>query len=49
MISPQQVEEMIKAQMPDAQVQVQDLTAARPLSVTVVSSQFDGKDWYSTS
>jgi len=26
MISPQQVEEMIKAQMPDAQVQVQDLT-----------------------
>ena len=26
MISPQQVEEMIKAQMQDAQVQVQDLT-----------------------
>jgi len=44
MISPQQVEEMIKAQMPDAQVQVQDLTGGGDhYQVTVVSSQFDGK------
>ncbi|MGV0104853.1 hypothetical protein NSTCB13_03548 [Nostoc sp. DSM 114160] len=33
MISPQQVEEMIKAELPDAQVQVQDLTGGGdPLS-----------------
>lgn len=44
MISPQQVEEMIKTQMPDAQVQVQDLTGGGDhYQVTVVSSQFDGK------
>ncbi len=44
MISPQQVEEMITAQMPDAQVQVQDLTGGGDhYQVTVVSSQFDGK------
>ena len=44
MISPQQVEEMIKAQMPDAQVQVQDLTGGGDhYQVTVVSSQFEGK------
>jgi len=44
MISPQQVEEMIKAQMPDAQVQVQDLTGGGDhYQVTVVSSQFDRK------
>jgi stress-induced morphogen len=44
MISPQQVEEMIKMQMPDAQVQVQDLTGGGDhYQVSVVSSQFAGK------
>jgi acid stress-induced BolA-like protein IbaG/YrbA len=44
MISPQQVEAMIKAQMPDAQVQVQDLTGGGDhYQVTVVSSEFEGK------
>ncbi|WGV26951.1 BolA family protein [Halotia branconii] len=44
MISPQQVEEMIKAGLPDAQVQVQDLTGGGDhYQVTVVSSQFAGK------
>ena len=44
MISPQQVEEMIKAQIPDAQVQVQDLTGGGDhYQVTVVSSQFEAK------
>ncbi|MBS9389172.1 MAG: BolA family transcriptional regulator [Dolichospermum sp. UKL201] len=44
MISPQQVEGMIKAQMPDAQVQVQDLTGGGDhYQVTVVSSQFADK------
>jgi acid stress-induced BolA-like protein IbaG/YrbA len=44
MISPQQVEAMIKAELPDAQVQVQDLTGGGDhYQVTVVSSQFAGK------
>jgi stress-induced morphogen len=44
MISPQQVETMIKAQMPDAIVEVQDLTGGGDhYQVTVVSSQFAGK------
>ena len=44
MINPQQVEGMIKAQMPDAQVQVQDLTGGGDhYQVTVVSSQFADK------
>ncbi len=44
MISPQQVEEMILAQMPDAQVQVEDLTGGGDhYQVSVVSSQFAGK------
>ncbi|MGH1395022.1 MAG: BolA family protein [Trichormus sp.] len=44
MITPQQVEAMIKAEMPDAQVQVQDLTGGGDhYQVTVVSSQFAGK------
>ena len=44
MISPQLLEIMIKAQMPDAQVQVQDLTGGGDhYQVTVVSSQFEGK------
>lgn len=44
MISPQQVEEMIKVQIPDAQVQVQDLTGGGDhYQVIVVSSAFEGK------
>lgn len=44
MISPEQVEAMIKAQLPDAQVQVQDLTGTRDhYQVEVVSSEFAGK------
>ncbi|MCJ8282837.1 MAG: BolA family transcriptional regulator [Rivularia sp. ALOHA_DT_140] len=44
MISPEQVKEMILAQMPDAQVQVEDLTGGGDhYQVSVVSSQFAGK------
>jgi stress-induced morphogen len=44
MITPQQVEDMIKAELPDAQVEVQDLTGGGDhYQVTVVSSQFVGK------
>lgn len=44
MISPQEVEAMIKAELPDAQVEVQDLTGGGDhYQVTVVSSQFEGK------
>ncbi|AFZ57911.1 BolA family transcriptional regulator [Anabaena cylindrica FACHB-243] len=44
MITPQQVEAMIKAGLPDAQVEVQDLTGGGDhYQVTVVSSQFAGK------
>jgi acid stress-induced BolA-like protein IbaG/YrbA len=44
MISPEQVEAMIKAELPDAQVQVQDLTGGGDhLQAIVVSSQFAGK------
>jgi stress-induced morphogen len=44
MISPDQVEAMIKATLPDAQVQVQDLTGGGDhYQVTVVSPQFAGK------
>ncbi|TAF09618.1 MAG: BolA family transcriptional regulator [Nostocales cyanobacterium] len=44
MITPQQVEQMIKAELPDAQVQVQDMTGGGDhYQVTVVSSQFAGK------
>jgi acid stress-induced BolA-like protein IbaG/YrbA len=44
MINPQQVEEMIKAELPDAQIQVQDLTGGGDhYQVTVVSSQFAKK------
>ncbi|MDB9375288.1 BolA family protein [Nodularia sphaerocarpa] len=44
MINPQQVEEMIKAELPDAQIQVQDLTGGGDhYQVTVVSSQFAGR------
>ncbi|MBW4520155.1 MAG: BolA family transcriptional regulator [Scytolyngbya sp. HA4215-MV1] len=44
MISPDQVEAMIKAELPDAKVQVQDLTGGGDhYQVTVVSSAFAGK------
>jgi acid stress-induced BolA-like protein IbaG/YrbA len=44
MISPDQIEAMIKATLPDAQVQVQDLTGGGDhYQVTVVSTQFAGK------
>lgn len=44
MISLQQVEALIKAGIPDAQVQVQDLTGGGDhLQAIVVSSQFEGK------
>lgn len=43
-ISLEQVEAMIKAQIPDAQVQVQDLTGGGDhLQAIVVSSEFEGK------
>jgi acid stress-induced BolA-like protein IbaG/YrbA len=41
MVSPQQVETMIRESLPDAQVQVQDLTGGGDhYQVTVISSQF---------
>lgn len=44
MISLEQVEAMIKAELPDAQVQVQDLTGGGDhLQAVVVSSEFAGK------
>ena len=44
MINPQQVEVMIKAGMPDAQIMVPDLTGGGDhYQVTVVSSQFVDK------
>jgi acid stress-induced BolA-like protein IbaG/YrbA len=44
MISLEQVEAMIKAGIPDAQVQVQDLTGGGDhLQAIVVSAEFEGK------
>jgi len=44
MVSPEQIEAMIKAEMPDAQIQVQDLTGGGDhYQVTVISSLFEGK------
>ncbi|MEB3274655.1 MAG: BolA family protein [Prochlorothrix sp.] len=44
MVTPDQVTEMIKAQLPDAQIQVQDLTGGGDhYQVTVVSSAFAGQ------
>lgn len=44
MVSLEQVEAMIKAQIPDAQVKVEDLTGGGDhLQATVVSSEFEGK------
>lgn len=43
MVSPDQVSEMIKASLPDAEVAVEDLTGGGDhYQVTVVSSQFEG-------
>ncbi|NEO48290.1 MAG: BolA family transcriptional regulator [Moorea sp. SIO4A3] len=42
-ISTQQVEEKIKASIPDAQVKVEDLGGGNHLQATVVSSEFEGK------
>jgi stress-induced morphogen len=44
MVSPEQVAALIKAGLPDAEVQVQDLTGTRDhYQVVVVSAQFAGK------
>ena len=44
MISRDQVEIMIKAALPDAQVQIQDLTGGGDhYQATIISSQFEGK------
>lgn len=44
MVSPDAVETMIKAKLPDAQVQVQDMTGGGDhYQVVVVSSEFEGK------
>jgi stress-induced morphogen len=44
MISPEQVKAMIVAELPDAQVEVQDLTGGGDhYQVSVVSSLFSGK------
>jgi len=44
MINPETVQAMIQAELPDAQVQVQDLTGGGDhYQVTVVSSAFAGK------
>jgi len=44
MVSLEQVESMIKSKLPDAQVQVQDLTGGGDhLEAVVVSSEFEGK------
>ncbi|NEN99150.1 MAG: BolA family transcriptional regulator [Moorea sp. SIO1F2] len=42
-ISTQQVEEKIKASIPDAQVKVEDLGGGNHLQAIVVSSEFEGK------
>ena len=45
MVSPDQVESMIKAGLPDAEVRIQDLTGGGDhYQVTVISSQFEGKN-----
>lgn len=44
MVSPNQVEDMIKTALPDAQVQVQDLTGGGDhYQAVVVSAEFAGK------
>lgn len=44
MVSPAQVESMIKSGLPDAEVQIQDLTGGGDhYQATVISTQFEGK------
>lgn len=44
MVTPEQVKEMISSEIPDAQIQVQDLTGGGDhYQITVVSSEFEGK------
>ncbi|NES19687.1 MAG: BolA/IbaG family iron-sulfur metabolism protein [Symploca sp. SIO3E6] len=43
MYTTQQVEEMIKTELPDAQVMVQDLGGGDHLQAIVISSEFEGK------
>jgi acid stress-induced BolA-like protein IbaG/YrbA len=44
MVTSEQVKEMISSEIPDAQIQVQDLTGGGDhYQVTVVSSEFEGK------
>jgi acid stress-induced BolA-like protein IbaG/YrbA len=44
MINPSQVESMIKTGLPDAQIQIQDLTGGGDhYQVVVISSTFEGK------
>lgn len=43
MLQLDQVEAMIKSELPDAFVQVQDLKGGDHLQATVVSAQFEGK------
>jgi acid stress-induced BolA-like protein IbaG/YrbA len=44
MINPSQVESMIKTGLPDAQIQIQDLTGGGDhYQVVVISSAFEGK------
>lgn len=44
MISPDQIETMIKAAMPDAQIKIQDLTGGGDhYQATIISSLFEGK------
>ncbi len=44
MVRPEEVETMIQAKLPDAQVQVEDLTGGGDhLQVTVISTAFEGK------
>jgi acid stress-induced BolA-like protein IbaG/YrbA len=44
MVTPEQVATMIKSGLPDAEVQVQDLTGGQDhYQVVVVSAQFEGK------
>ncbi len=44
MVTSEQVKEMIVSEIPDAQIQVQDLTGGGDhYQVTVVSSEFEGK------
>ena len=44
MVTPEQIESMIQAELPDAQVQVHDLTGGGDhFEVTVISAAFEGR------